>query len=183
VVSVPVASREGVAEHVVLRDGSTILIGPLEPGDAAANESWFLALQPETRYARFFASLKRLDARTLAELTQVDHRRHEALAAMAPDGVTVGIARYIRLANPEEAEVAATVVDGWQGRGIGGLLLTRLARKARAAGIRALRGTCLATNQAAIRLLTRLGPTTISPPDAGVVEVRVVLSGEEPSRP
>jgi GNAT superfamily N-acetyltransferase len=177
------ASREGVAERVALRDGSSVVVRALEQGDVGAIESWFLALQPRTRYARFLGSLKRLDSRTLAELARVDHARHEAVAAIAPDGATVGIARYLRLADPAEAEVAVTVVDAWQRRGLATVLLARLADKARAAGVRRFTGTCLASNHAAITLLRRLGPLAIGTPNVGVVDVRVDLCPEGSRRP
>jgi GNAT superfamily N-acetyltransferase len=141
-----------------------------------------LGLQPETRYARFLGSLKRLDPRTLAELARVDHCRHVAIAAIAPDGATVGIARFIRLADPAEAEVAVTVVDAWHGRGVATVLLARLAWKARAAGVCRFRGTCLASNGAAIRLLRGLGPVAIGAPHVGVVDICVELRREGSSR-
>lgn len=181
-VSVLAASPETEAEGVSLRDGSTVVVRALDPGDVRAIESWFLGLQPRTRYARFLGSLKRLDARTLAELARVDHRRHEAIAAIAPDGATVGIARFIRLTDPAEAEVAVTVVDAWQGRGVASVLLARLAAKARAVGVCQFRGTCLASNGAAIRLVRRLGPLEIGAPMVGVVDVRVDLCREASSR-
>jgi RimJ/RimL family protein N-acetyltransferase len=167
------------AEQITLRDGSRVTFRLLEPGDVRTIESWFLGLQPRTRYARFLGSLKRLDARTLDELTRVDHRRHEAIAVIGPDGATVGIARFIRLTDPQEAEVAVTVVDAWQGRGVATVLLARLAMKARAAGVHRFRGTCLASNSAAIRLLQGLGPLQIDSPYAGVVDVRVDLHSLE----
>jgi GNAT superfamily N-acetyltransferase len=177
-VSLAAASREAFAERITLRDGSTAVIRPLEPGEPAAIESWFMALQPHTRYERFHAALNRLDPRTLAELAQIDHRRHEALGAITPDDAVVGIARYIRLADAVEAEVAVTVIERWQRRGIATLLLNRLAGMARAAGVRRFKGTCLATNYAAIRLVCKLGATSVAASDAGVLDVRIELAGE-----
>jgi hypothetical protein len=84
-------------ERVVLRDGSSVVIRPLAAGDGAAIASWFAGLGVETRYARFFAFLERLDPRTQSDFARVDHFDHEAIAAVAPDGATVGVARYIRI--------------------------------------------------------------------------------------
>jgi hypothetical protein len=94
---------------VLLRDGSSVVIGPLASGDEAAIASWFSGLGVETRHARFLGSLDRLDRRMLSELAGVDHVDREAIAAIASDGTTVGIARYI----PHQAE------EG-RGRGCGG---------------------------------------------------------------
>ncbi len=166
-------------ERVILRDGSTVMIRPLAAGDTAAITSWFAGLGAETRYARFFAWLERLDDRTQSELARVDHFDHEAIAAVAPDGTTVGIARYIRTREARAAEVAVAVADDWRGQGIAGMLLERVAASARAVGIERLTAICLATNHTVIRLLSRLGPTTIGPPDAGLVDVRIDLTSKD----
>ncbi len=58
-------------------------------------------------------------------------------ASNAPDEM-IGIVRFLRFErNPARAEVAATVVDGFQGRGLGRLLLLRLTEAARERGVRA----------------------------------------------
>ena len=175
----PKLAPTAAVERVILRDGSTVMIRPLAAGDEAAITSWFAGLGAETRYARFFAWLERLDGRTQSELARVDHFDHEAIAAAAPDGTTVGIARYIRTGEARAAEVAVAVADAWRGQGIARMLLERVATSARAVGIERLTATCLATNHTVIRLLSRLGPTTIGPPDAGLVDVRIDLTSTD----
>src|SRR5262249_58420322 len=70
-------------------------------------------------------------------LTDVDHHNHEARGLVTDaDGRAVGIARYIRDAeDPHAAEIAVTIVDDWQGRGLGTELLARLSDRARSEGI------------------------------------------------
>ncbi len=169
-------------ERVVLRDGSSMVIRPLAAGDEAAIASWFAGLAAETRYARFFAVLKQLNHRTQSDLACVDHVNHEAIAAVAPDGSTVGIARYIRRTKPTSAEVAVAVGDAWRGRGIATTLLDRVATRARAAGIEQFIATCLANNYTVIRLLSQLGPTTVGPSDAGLVVLRIDLTNTRADR-
>jgi acetyltransferase len=137
--------------------------------------SWFSGLGAETRHARFLGSLDRLDRRMLSELAGVDHVDREAIAAIGPDGTTVGIARYIRI-EPSRAEVAVAVADQWRGLGIASMLLVRVTARARSAGIEQFIAICLASNPTVIRLLSRLGPTMIGPSDAGVVELRIDLT-------
>jgi len=103
-------------ERVVLRDGSSVVIRPLAAGDEAAIASWFAGLGAETRYARFFVSLERLDRRAQSELARVDHFDNQAIAAVAPDGATVGVARYLRIAKSRSVEVAVA----WPMTGGGG---------------------------------------------------------------
>ncbi len=174
--SVANAGDNAGAEWVVLRDGSSVVVGSLVSGDEAAISSWFAGLSAETRYARFLAWLERLDCRTQFELARVDHIDHEAIAAFAPDRTTVGIARYMRTGDPGTGEVAVAVADAWRGKGIAGLLLGRLAARARTAGIEQFTALCLASNHTVIRLLSRLGETTVGAPEAGIVELRIDLS-------
>lgn len=169
-------------DRVVLRDRSSVVIRPLATGDEVAIASWFAGLGAETRYARFFVVLERLDRRTQSELARVDHFDNEAITAVAPGGTTVGVARYLRIGKSKSAEVAVAVADAWRGRGIAGILLERVASRARAAEIEQFIAICLASNHAVIRLLSRLGPTTIGPSDAGVVELRIDLTSNCPDR-
>ena len=172
----------GHAEHVALRNGATIVIRALAAGDEAAIASWFAGLGAETRYARFFGWIERLDRRTQSELVRVDHRDREAIAARAVDGTTVGIARYMRLGESRTAEVAVAVADDWSGQGVATLLLERVAAKARAVGIQQFTAACLVTNHTVIRLLSRLGTASVGPPDAGIVTVRIDLTGRHGER-
>jgi len=166
-------------ERMVLRDGSSVVIRPLAAGDEAAIASWFTSwfagLSAETLYARLFVLLQRLDPRIESALARVDRCEHEAIMAFAPDGVTVGIARCLRVDKPGSAEVTVTVADAWQGQGIASVLLERVAARARSVGIEQLTAICLAGNLTLIRLLSRLGATTVGPSDAGLVDIRIAL--------
>src|SRR5881275_1948671 len=62
-----------------LRDGSTILIRPIEPDDKAALEEGLEHMSVDSRYKRFFAPVPRLTQQQLRYFTEVDHHDHEAL--------------------------------------------------------------------------------------------------------
>jgi GNAT superfamily N-acetyltransferase len=97
----------------------------------------------------------------------------------------VGVARYIRSPDRlDAAEVAITVADEWQGRGVGTTLLRRLARRARAAGIGAFVATCLAGNKEIIELLEELGPTARRSGGEDVtLEIELGIGAESAMRP
>jgi acetyltransferase len=70
----------------------------------------------------------------------------------------VAVVRYVELGDePGVAEIAATVADEWQGRGLGSALLWQLTETARSAGYSALRASVLATNKRSIAMLLRAG--------------------------
>jgi len=163
-----------------------VLVRPIEPDDKQALARGFEALSPESRYRRFFTPMQRLSPKFLAYLTEVDHHDHEALVAEAVgDHEPVGVARYIRLKDePDAAEVAVAVVDHWQGRGVATELLGRLAERARAAGIKRVRATCLAENRDVLDVLEVLGPERRQSLAGGVVGVDIELPAAlEPEHP
>jgi GNAT superfamily N-acetyltransferase len=87
----------------------------------------------------------------------------------------VGVARYIR--DPERAdraEAAVAVVDEWQGKGLGRVLLSHLARQARRHGIRTFTATLLTENRAMRALFEELGEVRVHP-DGSAVEIEVGL--------
>jgi GNAT superfamily N-acetyltransferase len=165
------------ADRITTRDGNELLVRPIEADDRAAYLEAFEQLSEGTRYKRFLAPIKQLSSDEVAYFTSVDHRDHEALIALTPDGEIVGVARYIRLGPTAEiAEVAVTVADAWQGRGVGTALLRRLAGRGRAQGIEAFRGICLSGNTDMQELLMELGPgARFSHPDPGLVEIEARL--------
>src|SRR5207244_7477375 len=121
----------------VLRDGSTVLIRQVRGTDAPLLADGFARLSARSRQMRFLGPKKMLSAAELRYLTQVDHHDHEAIGALSPaEGRGVGVARYIRDADdPRAAEIAVTIADHWQGRGLGPDLLARLSERSREPGI------------------------------------------------
>lgn len=141
-----------------------VRLRPIRPGDRPLIVAAFERLSEESRYRRFFAPMKELTPAALAYLTEVDHHDHEAVVALTREGGDlVGVARYVRSeSDPTQAEAAVTVIDEWQGRGLGRLLLQRLARRARAAGVRQFTALVKVENPAALELLRGLGPVQLA---------------------
>lgn len=165
-------------ERIILRDGSTLAVRPIEPGDKEGLARGFEGLSEDSRYKRFLSPTPRLSESQLRYLTEVDHHHHhhEALVAVADDGDGPGVARFVRLADdPAAAEVAVAVRDDWQGRGVGTGLLRALVERAREEGIDRFTATALASNQAVIELLDEIGPAEVTPVGNGTVEMRVDL--------
>jgi GNAT superfamily N-acetyltransferase len=134
-------------------------IRPLERDDRQAYVEAFATLSPASRYMRFAAPKPRLTPADLDRLLDIDHDRHEALVAFECDsGRPVGVGRYVRLPDrPDAAEVALTVLDAWQGNGVGARLLDELTMRATERGLTLLRAEVLRTNVRALALLRHAG--------------------------
>ena len=143
---------------VLLRDGSAVLIRPVQESDAPLLADGFGRLSERSRWMRFLTAKQALSTAELRYFTSGDHHDHEALGALDhSDGRGVAIARYVRdPAEPDVAEIALTVADDWQRRGLGTELLTRLADRACQEGIRTFTALVAADNSAMSGLLANL---------------------------
>jgi nucleotide-binding universal stress UspA family protein/GNAT superfamily N-acetyltransferase len=164
---------------ITLRDGARVTLRPIAPGDKPLLAATFERLSEASRYRRFFTTKHELSAAELAYLVDVDHTDHEAIIAIDPSsGEALGVARYIRFKDDAEvAEVAVTVADDWQQRGLGRALLDRLAYRARREGVRRFSALVQGDNPSALRLLADVGDTRREW-DSGVVELVVELPPE-----
>ena len=161
---------------VALRDGSKVLIRQVHSTDVPLLADGFARLSPQSRRMRFLTGKKELSGAELRYFTDVDHHDHEALGALNhADGRGVGIARYIRHADdPHAAEIAVTIVDDWQGRGLGTELLMRLSGRARCEGIRRFTALVAEDNTAMARLLRSMSAHLVGR-SPGTVEYEITL--------
>ncbi len=168
------------AEHeVALRDGGVVMVRPIERSDGQLFAAAYERMSEESRRRRFITAPRRLTEEDLRYLTDIDGRRHDALVALDPaTGDLVGEARYVRDPGRSDiAEVAAVVLDDWQGRGIATALLIDLTRRARARGLSRYKAIVSADNQVVLDALAKLGakPTGAS---EGQVELEFELPAE-----
>ncbi|HZD01623.1 MAG TPA: GNAT family N-acetyltransferase [Actinomycetes bacterium] len=155
---VPVRDPPDRAAEVILRDGSTVRVRPVRADDAAAVGCLFQGLSETSKWLRLFSACFDLD-RVVGWATEVDHNRRDGLVAIAGDNGKViahaGFQRDDR--RPDRAEFAIVIADGYQGRGLGTILLGRLAEMADRAGVRTFIGEVLADNHRMLRMLCHSG--------------------------
>jgi GNAT superfamily N-acetyltransferase len=164
-----------------LADGSVVEVRTIEAADVCRLRRLFDRLSPTSVYFRFFAPIRRPRAGVLEHLAAVDHERREALVAVVDDEI-VAVARYEAGADGDEAELAVTVEDAWQGRGLGKLLSRRLARLARRRGFTAFTATVLGENRAALSLMHSITPDVDVQFRSGQYDVYVPLRGGTAAR-
>ena len=157
----PLCFTRNYSERRSLADGTDVVLRLVRPGDSALLVRGFERLSPESRYRRFLTYKKALSDDEILYFTHVDGMKHFAIGAVVEraDGSEegVGIARFVRLAdNPLAAEAALTVVDDYQDKGLGQLLLERLFSAAAERGLRELHFIVLPSNGRALALLHKL---------------------------
>ena len=145
--------------QMTLSDHRVVGVRPLEPRDREGLADAISRLSPQSRYLRFANAKPHMSSRELDFLVDVGRREHRALLAVDPaTGWGVAVVRYVQLqAEPSVAEIAATVSDDWQGRGLGTAMVVQLIEQARDDRFSALRANVLATNKRSIAMLLRTG--------------------------
>ena len=173
-VSTPAASTSEIA----LAGGLTLRLRPIEPSDKDGLHRGFDRLSPTSRYRRFLSPMDCLPADMVVRFTQIDYVDHfawVALDARRPADPGVAVARYIRLTDaPRGADVAVTVVDEYQGRGVGSLLIRMLCLTAYGNGIERFSSLVLWDNLPMRRLLAKLG-ARFRPDGGGVLSFELDL--------
>jgi RimJ/RimL family protein N-acetyltransferase len=143
-----------------LPDGAQVLIRPIRPNDKGLLADGLRRLSPQSAQRRFLTPKRSFSRAELRYLTEVDGLDHVALVAespSAPDRRLIAVGRFVRLHDdPRAAEVAVTVADEWQGRGLGSVLGRHLTHLARNRDIRRFTATMSSDNVPAHRLMAKL---------------------------
>jgi GNAT superfamily N-acetyltransferase len=144
----------------ILSDGDTVTIRAIRPDDGEPLAEHFSSLSEDSRYRRFFGLRHGFGPDELERLTAPDYPSHIALVATIEnengDKIIIGDGRGVAVPDqPGVAELALSVSDSYQGRGVGSILLRHLLHCARAAGFNKLASDVLASNTPAMRFLVR----------------------------
>jgi len=143
-----------------LRDRSRVVIRPIRASDAAEERAFIDALSPQSRRYRFLGEVHHPSSALIERLTALDYVHELAFAAVVHDGARdrfVGVSRYSTSADGTACECAVTVLDDWQHKGLGVILMTHLIDVARSRGIRRMWSVDSAENTAMADLARFLG--------------------------
>lgn len=130
---------------IQVRDGTHLLLRPVLPGDDERTMHGHVQFSSETLYRRFMTARVPTPAlmHYLAEVDYVDH----FVWVVTDGGDPVADGRFVRDENdPTLAEIAFTVADAYQGRGIGSFLFGALSVAARVDGVERFSARMLSEN-------------------------------------
>lgn len=174
--AVPGGSENGLPEVVALRDGYIVGIRAVSLGDGKLLRRMFSRLSRESIYWRFHMPYPSVPEWAVALFTSVDEAQGKYLVVVAGNEI-VGHAMYARSEDGRSADIGILVEDEWQRRGIGKLLLSRLAAAARRRRIEAFTGVVLGENRPMMRLLAAVFTGIRSTLRGGQYEIYAPLSG------
>ena len=166
------------SQTIELGYGIKLHLRPIVAEDEPLLHEAVASMSERTVYFRFFSPIKRMSDAMAHRLAVVDYRDRFALVATTsrPHGPNqkeriVGVTRYDRARDTDMAEVAIAVIDEFQRRGLGSVLLSELARVARTQGIRTFQLIVLPENREMLGLLRKLGWIHQARLNGGVYEI------------
>lgn len=168
------ATLAGFDRIVTLPTGERLRLRPIRPDDAPRLSEAYERLSQQSAYQRFFTIMRRLPPDWSRLLANVDYQRRFALVLEdlgSSDGRLIGVARYEPTTEPDTVEIAVTVQDGWQGKGLGTMLLKELLQAAARNGLHRFRAYVLADNRRMLHTLARHTQVQERRLQGGVVEL------------
>jgi len=163
------------ATQGLLRDGTSVRVRSIRPDDRERLAALFGRLSAQSVYYRFFGAKKRLSDDELRRFTELDGvERAAVVATLRRDGdeQIIGVARYAVGATRTRGDVAFTVEDAWQGKGVGTLLLEHLAAWARANGVTEFEADVLGENNRMLQVFGESGFRVKRSIEGGIFHVR-----------
>lgn len=155
-------------ESQVTIAGELVTIRPIRMADTEMEAAFIRRLSPQSKRYRFLGGVKELSNGDLARLCDVDGTQSVAFVATIRDEgreTEIGVSRYAPNSSADFREIAVTVADDWQRKGLGTALMKRLIGSARDNGVKHLYSIDLADNAGMRALADDLGMSAGRDPD------------------
>ncbi len=159
-------------EETIEIDGKPVTIRPVKPVDDRRMQEHFYALDKTDVVSRFFQKRKSFSRNEIEGLSLVDYISDLTLVAVTGEfgfGKVIGVGGYLLEAGGESAEVHFTVSREFQGKGLGGIMLKKLADAAAKNGIPKIVAYTAYENRRMIRLFQGLAYNVKTTDDGGML--------------
>jgi acyl-CoA hydrolase/GNAT superfamily N-acetyltransferase len=146
-------------EETLVLGGQTVTVRPTKPVDERRIQEHFYKLDRKDVVSRFFHEKKRFARGDVETMSQIDYVRNLAIIAVVGEfgfDRVVGVGEYYLEPSENMAEVAFSVSRDFQGKGLGSILMRKLAKAARENGISGLFAVTSPRNKAMINLFKTL---------------------------
>lgn len=166
-------------EERVQLAGRELLLRPIRPEDGQCLMDFYAKASPADMRLRFFMARREVPHSELARYSQIDYDREMTFIALAPQesGGQAMVAEVRAVCDPDNlrAEFAIQVASGWQGKGLGRLLLDKLTRYLRERGTAEVMGQCLLENTGMASLARHAGFEVSVGPLQDIMVLRLAL--------
>jgi GNAT superfamily N-acetyltransferase len=162
--------------------GAELLVRPVLPGDENAVRDLFYRLSDESSYRRFLAPRRIHPHEEMQRLCDLDDETSMGLVAcLGESSEVIAMARYDVDPATRLADIAFAVRDDWQNRGVGTLLMQRMAEIGRARGLAGFSADVLERNKPMLMVFHRSGLRFRGSLDGGVYHLEARYDDPAPS--
>ena len=163
-------------------EGEVITIRPVKPVDQRRIQEHFYNLDKKDVISRFFHDKSSFVRDEMEELSQIDYIKNLTLVAIVGEfgfGKVVAVGEYLLDAEENNAEIAFSVSRDFQGKGIGKILIKKLAEAARENRISGMHAYTSSRNKPMVKLFKVLPYKTQTSIDGDIL--RLSCKFDEPA--
>ncbi len=147
-------------EETRVHAGVPVTFRPMKPGDLRILQGHFYAMDEKDVTSRFFHFRTAFHQDQLESMYQIDYLKNMTIVAVTDNGMpaekVIGVGEYVREGGKHMAEVAFSLRKEWQGKGVAGVILEKLAQAANENGIEGLVAYTSPRNASMIKLFKKL---------------------------
>jgi len=150
---------EELETYRTTKDGIEVLFRPVKISDEPLLKDFFYSLSDNSMYTRFISFRKDMPHERLQEFVIIDYTKEIAILAVIQDGEKediAGLGQYTINESNHTADVAFTVRDEYQNRGIGTELLSYLTQLAKRQGLLGFTAEVLVENEPMLHVFEKL---------------------------
>jgi len=173
-------------ETITTKLDEKIFVRPIRPDDEPMMRDMFYNFSEQTKYLRYHAALKSMPHNKMQVFCTIDYETEMAIVGLTGQPgheEVVGVARYMTDAEGHTAEVAFTVQDAWQRRGLGTYFFNRLVTIGKERGIKTFYAYVLVENSGMLKIFHRSGLVVETVNEGDVVRVTMNLPAEAGAAP
>ena len=177
---------EELETYRTTKTGTEILLRPIRITDESILKDFFYSLSDKSMYRRFMSPRKDMPHKQLQEFVVIDYTTEMVILASVKQGekeIAVGLGQYAIAGETHMAEVAFTVLDDFQNKGIGTELLSYLTYLAKKQGLLGFMAETLMENQQMLRVFDKMGFDIKKSMAGGVYELKMLFKGSLADRP
>lgn len=161
-------------EETVNIKGESVTIRPAKPVDTRSIQEFFYEMGKDDIISRFFHEKRRFLRDEIEQRTQIDYIKDLSIVAVVGEfgfDKIIGVGEYFLIPQKNIAEIAFTVGEAYQGKGLGKILLNKLLEAARENGIAGLVALTYPQNKRMIQLFKSLPYKSHTAPEDDMISL------------